>query len=53
MPSFMINIGLYIVEGKIKDMVGVNIFETDFKMYLNLLQIPAFFIYSMTDIVVK
>ena len=34
-------------------MIGLNIFQTDFKMYLNLLQIPAYFIYSMNDSVVK
>ena len=34
-------------------MIGLNIFQTDFKMYLNLLQIPAYFVYSMNDSVVK
>lgn len=33
-------------------MVGLNIFATDFKMYLNLLEIPALFIYSKADEVV-
>lgn len=34
-------------------MIGTNIFLTDFKMYLNLLQIPALFVYSSNDSVVK
>ena len=49
----MINLGLYFVENKLIEMLGTNIFKTDFKMYLNLLQIPAFFVYSSSDSVVK
>ena len=33
--------------------MGRNIFETDFKMYLNLLEIPCMFVYSTMDIVVR
>lgn len=37
MPNFVISLGLSLVEGKVEEMVGLNIFATDFKMYLNLL----------------
>ena len=37
MPGFMISIGMNLVENKLKEMLKMNIFLTDFKMYLNLL----------------
>lgn len=49
----MVSLGLSMVERKLIEMLNQNIFLTDFKMYLNLLEIPAVFIYSTTDIVVK
>jgi len=52
-PGFMISLGLSMVERKLYELLEKNIFLTDFKMYLNLLEIPAVFIYSTMDIVVK
>jgi hypothetical protein len=49
----MVSLGLSMVERKLYELVEKNIFLTDFKMYLNLLEIPAVFIYSTMDIVVK
>jgi len=54
LPGFIISIVLYLVEGKLEEAVGHNIFQTDFMMYLNLLvDVPIMFVYSSSDIVVK
>jgi pimeloyl-ACP methyl ester carboxylesterase len=43
---------LYFVEGKVEQLVGHSIFETDFMMHLNLIDLPVLFFYSTQDVVV-
>lgn len=44
---------LYFVESKVQQLVGLDIFETDFMMHLNLLDLPILFLYSTQDVVVR
>jgi hypothetical protein len=37
----------------VADLVGKDIFAIDFLMYLNLVELPALFIYSTNDAVVS
>ncbi len=52
-PSFLLSLILYFIEGKVADLVGKDIFAIDFLMYLNLVELPALFIYSTNDAVVS
>jgi hypothetical protein len=52
-PTFVMNLVLYFVENKMEQLVGHNIFETDFMMHLNLLDLPMLFFYSTQDVVVR
>jgi hypothetical protein len=52
-PSFLMSLVLYFVESKVEQLVGHSIFETDFMMHLNLLDLPILFFYSTQDVVVR
>lgn len=52
-PGFLMSLVLYFVESKVQQLVGVDIFETDFMMHLNLLDLPILFLYSTQDVVVR
>lgn len=52
-PSFLMSLALYFVESKVQQLVGLDIFETDFMMHLNLLDLPVLFLYSTQDVVVR